>query len=100
MTAYVLVDLGTGMAIIGVMIVLFLRADSRIDKLDAKFESKIDKVDAKFDVMARDVVDVKISVARIEGYLQARDGFAPSAGDRPVSRPDVDQPPSGYRQTG
>ena len=64
MAADVLVDLGTGMAIIGVMIALFLRADSRIDK-----------VDAKFDAMAQDIVDVKVSVARIEGYLHARDGI-------------------------
>ena len=89
MAADVLVDLGTGMAIIGVMIALFLRADSRIDKMDAKF-----------DVMAQDLVDVKVSVARIEGYLQARDGFAPGARDRPAARPDVDQPPAGYHQTG
>ena len=122
MAADVLVDLGTGMAIIGVMIALFLRADSRIDKLDAKYESRFDKtdakyesrfdktdakyesrfdkLDAKFDVMAQDLVDVKVSVARIEGYLQARDGFTPGARDRPAARPDVDQPPAGYRQTG
>ena len=93
MAADVLVDLGTGMAIIGVMIVLFLRADSRIDKVDAKFESR-------FDAMAQDIVDVKVSVARIEDYLHARDGFTPSGSDRPVSQPDIDQPPAGYRQTG
>ena len=100
MAADVLVDLGTGMAIIGVMIALFLRADSRIDKLDAKYESRFDKTDAKFDAMAQDIVDVKVSVARIEGYLHARDGFTPDARDRPVSQPDIDQPPAGYRQTG
>lgn len=136
MPADVLVDLGTAMAIIGVMIGLFLRADSRIDKLDAKFESRFDRMDAKFesrfgkvderfdkvderfekmdakfesrfdrmdakfDAMAQDIVDVKVSVARIEGYLHARDGFAPAVRDRPASQPDVDQPPAGYRQTG
>ena len=125
MAADVLVDLGTGVAIIGVMITLFLRAESRSDKLDAKFESRFDKVDArfekmdakfesrfdkvdarfekmdaKFDGMSSDLVDVKVSVARIEGYLQARDGFAPAVRDRPASQPDVDEPSAGYRQTG
>lgn len=100
MAADVLVDLGTGVAIIGVMITLFLRAGSRSDKLDAKFESRFDKVDAKFDGMSSDLVDVKVSVARIEGYLQARDGFAPAMRDRPASQPDVDEPPAGYRQSG
>ena len=103
MAADVLVNLGTGMAIIGVMIALFLRADSRIDKVDAKSDARFDKVDArfdkvdaksesrfekmdtKFDAMARDLADVKVSVARIEGYLQARDGFAPAGTDRPAS---------------
>ncbi|MCY4372063.1 MAG: hypothetical protein OXF41_22145 [bacterium] len=96
----VLVDLGTGMAIIGVMITLFVRVDSRIDKVDAKFESRFDRMDAKFDAMAQDVVGVKVSVARIEGYLQARDGFGPAGSDQPVSQPDTDQPPTSYRQTG
>ena len=96
----VLVDLGTGMAIIGVMITLFVRVDSRIDKVDAKFESRFDRTDAKFDAMAQDVVEVKVSVARIEGYLQARDGLRPAGSDQPVSQPDIDQPPTSYRQTG
>ena len=118
MAADVLVNLGTGMAIIGVMIALFLRADSRIDKVDAKSDARFDKVDArfdkvdaksesrfekmdtKFDAMARDLADVKVSVARIEGYLQARDGFAPAGTDRPASQPDIENPPTGYRQTG
>ena len=51
MAADVLVDLGTGMAIIGVMIVLFLRADSRIDKVDAKFESRFDAMATCMPVM-------------------------------------------------
>lgn len=99
MTADVLVDLGTGMAIIGVMIVLFVRAGSRIDNLDAKFESRLDKMDAKSDAMARDVVDVNISVARIEGYSQARNGFSPSSGDRPVrGRTSISLRPATARQ--
>lgn len=138
-----LVDLSTAVAIIGVMIALFLRADRRIDEVEARSDSRFDKVDArfdkmdskfesrfekmdsdfgsrfdkvdarfekmdskfgkmdsKFDFMAQDIVEIKVSVARIEGYLQARDGYAPGGRDRPASRPDVDQPPGGYRQTG
>ena len=85
----------------------FDKVDARFEKMDSKFESRFDKVDArfekmdsKFDSMAQDIVEIKVSVARIEGYLQARDGYAPGGRDRPASRPDVDQPPGGYRQTG
>ena len=112
MEADVLVDLGTGMAIIGVMIALFLRADSRVDKVDSKFESRFDKVDSKFEsrfdkmdskveAMASHVVDVKVSVARIEGYLQARDGYAPPGKDQAwFTGLTSIRPPAGYRQTG
>ena len=62
----VVVNLGTAIATIGVMVALYVRVDRRIDRLDAKFDG-----------LARDVVDVKVSVARIEGYLESRDGFTP-----------------------
>ena len=111
MPAAVLVDLSTAMAVIGVMIALFLRADRRIDQaearfesrvgeVEAKFESRFDKVDARFESVARDLVEVKVSVARIEGYLQAGEGFRPAGRDRHASRPDLDEPPTTYRQAG
>ena len=122
MPADILVDLGTGMAIIGVMITLFIRVDSKVDrvdskfdsrfekmdskfdsrfeKMDSKFESRFEKMDSKFDAMAQDLVDVKVSVARIEGYLQARDGFMSAGGDRPASKREAEDPPTSYRQAG
>lgn len=50
-------ELGTGATIIGVVTALLIRLDNKID------------------AVARDVVDVKVAVARIEGHLGARDGF-------------------------
>ena len=50
-------ELGTGATIIGVVAALLIRLDTKID------------------AVARDVVDVKVSVARIEGHLGARDVF-------------------------
>ena len=50
-------ELGTGAAIIGVVAALLIRLDNKID------------------AVARDVVDVKVAVARIEGHLGPRDGF-------------------------
>lgn len=70
MAVDVLVDLSTAMAIIGVMIGLFLRAErgtdevearseSRLGEVEARFESRFDKVDERFGSMARDLVEVK-----------------------------------------
>ena len=50
--------------------------------------------------MAADIVEIKVSVARIEGYLEARDGFRPAGADRRASSPTVEQETVGYRQTG
>ena len=82
MEADVVVNLGTALSIIGVMLALFARVDKRID------------------VLARDVVDVKVSVARIEGYLEARDRFPPGGKDRPASEPAGEPPATGFRHTG
>ena len=60
MAVDVLVDLSTEMAIIGVMIGLFLRAERRTDEVEARFESRFDKVDERFGSMARDLVEVKV----------------------------------------
>lgn len=143
MEADVVVNLGTAIATIGVMVALFVRVDKRIDgvemridrldskfetkfdktdvrfdkmdarfeerfdrvdvrfdKMDAKFEARFHRTDAKIDDMARDIVDVKVSVARIEGFLEAREGFIPVGTNRPGSEPTAEQPATGYRQTG
>lgn len=89
MEADVVVNLGTALSIIGVMLALFARVDK-----------KIDGVDKRIDGLARDVVDVKVSVARIEGYLEARDRFTPGGKDRPASEPAGEPPATGFRHTG
>ena len=78
----------------------FDRVDVRFDKMDGKFEARFHRTDAKIDAMARDIVDVKVSVARIEGFLEAREGFIPVGTNRPGSEPTAEQPATGYRQTG
>ena len=65
----------------------FDRVDVRFDKMDGKFEAGFHRTDAKIDAMARDIVDVKVSVARIEGFLEAREGFIPVGTNRPGSEP-------------
>lgn len=111
--------LGTGVAIIGVnlavSVALYLRLDTKIDskvedcyqKLDKKIDSKvgdcyqkIDKLDSKVDDLARDVVDIKVAVARIEGHLDARDGFTPAQSVRSGSEPDPEQASQEFRQVG
>lgn len=88
MAADVLVELGTGMAIIGVMIA---RADGRIDKVDAKYESRFGEVDSKFDVMARDLVDVKVrlpgsrATCRLVTVLHLARGTGPLPGRTSIS---------------
>lgn len=89
----VAVNLGSALATIAVMVALFVRVDKRIDGVDSKFESKVDAI-------ARDLVDVKVSVARIEGHLDARSGYERAGDGRSVPEPAVDQPPGSYRQTG
>ena len=59
--------------------------------MDAKFETKIDAI-------ARDLVDVKVSVARIEGYLESQGGFLPAGKDRTSPEPDTEERTTGYRQ--
>ena len=85
-------ELGTGAAIIGVITALLIRLDNKIDRVH-------DKLDAKIDFVALDVVDLKVAVARIEGHLEASDGFTA----RPVrSDPEADanQASPEYRQVG
>ena len=96
MESDVVVNLGTALSIIGVMLALFARVDRRIDGV----EERVDGVDKRIGGLARDVVDVKVSVARIEGYLEARDRFMPGVKDRPASEPAGEPPATGFRHTG
>ena len=78
--------LGTGLAIIGVnlavSIALYIRLDTKIDGV------------------ARDVVDVKVSVARIEGHLEARDGFTAARSLASDSESDAEMASAEFRQVG
>ena len=65
---------GMSMTTIGVVSALFVRLDRRIDGV-------YHKLDAKMSNLVEDVVDLRVAVARIEGYLEARDGFATAAVD-------------------
>ena len=105
---------GMTMTTIGVLMAMFLRLDRRIDvldsritaidtkidgvyhkldtkidgvydKLDTKIDGVFDKLDSKIDSLTSDVVDLKQRFSRIEGYLEARDGFTPATGDSPAS---------------
>ena len=71
--------LGSATTTIGVMIALYVRLDTKIDNAKSDLDTKIDSVksdlDTKIDGVARDVVEVKVAVARIEGYLEAGGSF-------------------------
>ena len=97
--------LGTGVAIIGVnlgvSIALYIRLDTKIDsKIEDCYQRLDQKIDSKVDGLARDVVDIKVSVARIEGHLDARDGFAAARSVRSGSEPDPGQASQEFRQVG
>lgn len=85
----VVVNLGTALTTIGVMVTLFVRVDKRIDG-----------VDTRIDGLARELVDVKVSVARIEGHLDARSGYMRAGDGRFVPEAAADHPSTGHLQTG
>lgn len=120
--------LGSATTTIGVVIALYVRLDTKIDNvksdldtkidsvksdLEAKLDTKVDRVheqldtkidgihaklDTKIDGVARDVVEVKVAVARIEGYLEAGGSFTRA---RPASpRGETTDAPTEYRRTG
>ena len=60
----------------------FDKVDSRFEKMEARFDRMDAKFETKIDAIARDLVDVKVSVARIEGYLESQGGFLPAGKDR------------------
>ena len=68
---------GMSMATIGVVIALFVRLDRRIDGV-------YNKLDARIGNLGQDGVELKVAVARIESYLQARGGFVTAAADPPA----------------
>lgn len=86
-------ELGTGAAIIGVITALLIRLDNKIDRVH-------DKLDTKIDFVALDVVDLKVSVARIEGHLEASDGFTATRPVRSDPETDAEQASPEYRQVG
>ena len=48
----------------------FDKVDARFDKVDARFEkvdARFEKVDGRLESLARDITDLKVSVARWEG---------------------------------
>lgn len=83
------VNLGTALTTIGVMVTLFVRVDKRIDG-----------VDTRIDGLARELVDVKVSVARIEGHLDARSGYKRAGDGRFVPEAAADHPSTRRPQTG
>ena len=78
----VVINLGTALTTIGVMVALFVRVDKRIDGL------------------AREMVDVKVSVARIEGHLETRSRYKRAGDGRFVPEVAADHPSTGHIQTG
>ena len=72
---------GMSMTTIGVVIALFVRLDRRIADLDAKVDGVYYKLDGKIGNLERDGADLKVAVARVEGYLEARDGLTTAAVD-------------------
>lgn len=65
---------GMSMTTIGVVIALFVRLDRRIAGLDGLYHK-----------LAGDITSLQVGMARIEGYLKARDGYAGTARDGPAS---------------
>lgn len=97
--------LGTGAAIIGVNIgvgiALYIRLDTKIDtKVDGVYQKLDAKIDTKVDGVAADVVDIKVAVARIEGHLEARDGFTAAGPVRSDPEPDAEPASPEYRKVG
>ncbi len=43
------------------------RLEARIDQVEQKLEARIDRLDEKVDGVGRELVEVKIAVARLEG---------------------------------
>ena len=84
------VVLGTGVAIIGVNLAVSIALYIRLDT----------KIDSKVDGVARDVLDIKVAVARIEGHLEARDGFTAARSVHSGSEPDPEQDSQEFRQVG
>ena len=98
--------LGSATTTIGVVVALYVRLDTKIDNaksdLEAKLDTKIDgvyeKLDTKIDGVARDVVEVKVAVARIEGYLEAGGSFTRAHHASPQG--ETAEVPTEYRRTG
>lgn len=63
---------GKSMTTIGVVIALFVRLDRRIAGLNGLYHK-----------LADDITSLQVGMARIEGYLKARDGFMTAVADPP-----------------
>jgi len=125
MRTEVIVNLSTALTTIAVMVALYVRLNKRLEGVDRKFEgvekqinlldkkidsnhgkldSTIDKLDLKwegrFDSITRNLVDVKILVARIEGFLEAQYGFTPTLKGPTLTEPAAEEPAPSYQRTG
>ncbi len=80
------------------------KLDTKIHKLDEKLDTKIDKLDrkweGKFERITRDLFEVKISVARIEGFLESHFGVSPPTKSRPVPEPGTEEATTSHDQRG